>query len=66
MYVDVERIGASTHTQWVAESGVLDLFLLLGPGPKQVCTGQTCLSMSYSASKQQHQAFTMEPCRLGA
>ena len=40
MYIDVERIGASTHTQWVAESGVLDLFLLLGPEPKQVCTAR--------------------------
>ena len=37
MYIDVERAGGSTHTQWVAESGILDLFLLLGPEPKQVC-----------------------------
>ena len=36
MYVDVERTSAATHTQWTAESGVLDLFLLLGPSPRQV------------------------------
>ena len=37
MFVDVSREGDSTMTNWVAESGVLDLFLLLGPTPRQVC-----------------------------
>ena len=36
MYIDVERSEGATHTQWVAESGVLDLFLLLGPSPREV------------------------------
>ncbi|CAD7696507.1 unnamed protein product [Ostreobium quekettii] len=36
MFVDVERVDGGTGTQWIAESGVLDLFLLLGPGPAQV------------------------------
>ena len=37
MFVDVSREGDSTTTNWVAESGVLDLFFLLGPTPRQVC-----------------------------
>ena len=37
MFVDVSQEGASTSTNWVAESGVLDLFFLLGPSPRQVC-----------------------------
>lgn len=40
MYVDVSQEGGSTSTNWLAESGVLDLFLLLGPSPRQVCTPQ--------------------------
>lgn len=36
MFVDVSQEGDSTSTNWVAESGVLDLFLLLGPTPPQV------------------------------
>ena len=36
MFVDVSQEGDSTSTNWVAESGVLDLFLLLGPTPRQV------------------------------
>lgn len=38
MFVDVSREGDGTSTNWVAESGVLDLFLLLGPTPRQVST----------------------------
>ena len=40
MYVDVSQEGGSTSTNWLAESGVLDLFLLLGPSPRQVCASQ--------------------------
>ncbi|DBA85180.1 TPA: hypothetical protein ACH3X2_005892 [Trebouxia sp. C0005] len=49
MFVDVSQEGDSTSTNWVAESGVLDLFLLLGPTPPQVSaqyarlTGTTAL-----------------------
>lgn len=25
-----------THTHWFAESGIVDLFFMLGPGPKDV------------------------------
>ncbi len=36
MYVDVGKTEDGTFTNWVAESGVLDLFLLLGPTPAKV------------------------------
>ena len=36
MYVDVGSTAEGTFTNWVAESGVLDLFFLLGPKPAQV------------------------------
>lgn len=55
-WVDVWRRNASpgTHTQWIAESGVLDLFLLLGPTPAAVAqqyarlTGTTALPQLFS------------------
>ncbi len=36
MYVDVGQTASGTATNWVAESGVLDLFFMLGPQPAQV------------------------------
>lgn len=36
MYVDVVKSVAGTSTRWIAESGVLDLFFLLGPSPPEV------------------------------
>ena len=37
MYVDVGRDAAGgTTTQWIAESGMLQLYLLLGPSPMDV------------------------------
>lgn len=37
MYVDVEtRPNGGTNTQWIAESGMLQLYLLLGPTPLDV------------------------------
>ena len=36
MFVDVGKTEKETATNWVAESGVLDLFLLLGPSPHEV------------------------------
>ncbi len=41
--MDVGKTDAATFTNWVAESGALDLFLLLGPTPTKV-------SLAYSAS----------------
>lgn len=44
MFIDVAKTDSETATNWVAESGVLDLFLLLGPSPHQVIpyTAQSC------------------------
>ena len=36
MYVDIGSTAEGMSTNWVAESGVLDLFFLLGPKPAQV------------------------------
>ena len=36
MYVDVWKGGEGTSTQWVSESGVVDLFFFVGPEPKDV------------------------------
>ena len=35
MFVDVGQSDGGTITNWVAESGVLDLFFMLGPKPAQ-------------------------------
>ena len=54
MYVEVEHAGSGVKTQWVAESGVLDLFLLLGPTPAEVSrqyarlTGTTAMPQHFS------------------
>ncbi|DBA94742.1 TPA: hypothetical protein ACH3X1_002291 [Trebouxia sp. C0004] len=59
MFVDVSQEGDSTSTNWVAESGVLDLFLLLGPTPRQVSaqyarlTGTTALPQYFSIAYHQ-------------
>ncbi|WPT16627.1 Putative glucan 1,3-alpha-glucosidase [Picochlorum sp. SENEW3] len=40
MYVDVakKKDEAGVKTQWISESGVLDLFIMMGPTPKDVST----------------------------
>ena len=52
MFVDVSKSDQGTATNWVAESGVLDLFFLLGPKPHQVaipvCTCNSGMNMSIS------------------
>ncbi|PSC68247.1 putative glucan 1,3-alpha-glucosidase [Micractinium conductrix] len=54
MFVDVEQGAAGAGTQWFAESGVLDLFFLLGPKPADVAsqfaalTGGTALPQMFS------------------
>jgi len=54
MYVDVEATSGGHSTQWITESGVLDLLLLLGPGPKDVSrqyaalTGSTAMPQMFS------------------
>lgn len=34
--MDVSKPASGTATQWIAESGVVDLFLLVGPQPADV------------------------------
>lgn len=56
MYVDVakENDKDGVKTQWIAESGVLDVFFMMGPGPKDVSsqyamiTGGTALPQMFS------------------
>lgn len=54
MFVDVEPVRGGTATQWVAESGVLDLFVLPGPSPADVTrqyarlTGTTAMPQMFA------------------
>jgi alpha 1,3-glucosidase len=38
MYVDIWKNDEGTSTQWVSESGIIDLFFFLGPEPKDVAS----------------------------
>ena len=52
--MDVSKPSSGVATQWIAESGVLDLFLLLGPRPADVSaqyaglTGSTAMPQLFS------------------
>mmetsp|Transcript_27755 Transcript_27755/g.70759 ORF Transcript_27755/g.70759 Transcript_27755/m.70759 type:complete len:905 (-) Transcript_27755:229-2943(-) len=54
MFVDVAKEKEGTATQWIAESGVVDLFVFLGPSPQEVVaqysalTGTTALPQLFS------------------
>ncbi|KIY91535.1 glucosidase, alpha [Monoraphidium neglectum] len=54
MFVDVEASSSGTSTQWVAEGGVVDLFLLPGPAPADVTrqyaelTGTTAMPQMFA------------------
>lgn len=54
MYVDVESQKAGTAVQWITESGILDLFVLTGPGPRDVAqqyaqlTGTTAMPQLFA------------------
>jgi alpha 1,3-glucosidase len=54
MYVDVQKDAKDSPTQWIAESGVLDLFLMPGPSPANVAaqyarlTGGTALPQLFA------------------
>eukprot|EP00208_Stichococcus_sp_RCC1054_P007303 CAMPEP_0206145352 /NCGR_PEP_ID=MMETSP1473-20131121/27104_1 /ASSEMBLY_ACC=CAM_ASM_001109 /TAXON_ID=1461547 /ORGANISM="Stichococcus sp, Strain RCC1054" /LENGTH=887 /DNA_ID=CAMNT_0053541521 /DNA_START=68 /DNA_END=2731 /DNA_ORIENTATION=- len=54
MYVDVSKPAGGVSTQWIAESGVLDLFLMVGPTPGAVAaqyaaiTGGTAMPQLFS------------------
>ena len=59
MYVDVQRAAGGTETQWWAESGVVDVFLMLGPSPAAVAaqyaalTGTSALPQMFSTGYHQ-------------
>ena len=36
MLIDVTQSSGGVGTRWIADSGILDLFLLLGPNPTDV------------------------------
>jgi mannosyl-oligosaccharide alpha-1,3-glucosidase len=36
MFVDVNKPATGATSQWIAESGIVDLFLLVGPRPSDV------------------------------
>lgn len=54
MFVDVERAQDGTALQWIAESGVIDLFVLTGPEPADVArqyavlTGPTAMPQQFA------------------
>lgn len=54
MFVDVSQDAAGSSTHWFAESGVLDLFVFVGPGPSDVArqfaalTGGAALPQMFS------------------
>lgn len=54
MFVDVTKAPDGTATQWIAESGIVDLFVFLGPNPADVSrqyavlTGTTALPQLFS------------------
>lgn len=54
MYIDVERGAQGIDTQWIVESGVVDLFLLMGPTPAllshqySALTGTTAMPQMFS------------------
>lgn len=50
MYVDVVRGPGGVSTRWIAESGVVDLFFLLGPRPSDV-TEQVCMGARAAAGQ---------------
>lgn len=57
MFIDVGKTDRETATNWVAESGVLDLFLLLGPSPHQVTPSVLALATVNTATVHpEHQA----------
>ena len=54
MFVDVAASGDSTYTQWIAESGIVDLVIFAGPTPADVqrqyaaLTGTTAMPQMFS------------------
>lgn len=67
MYIDVEKGQQGIDTQWLAESGVVDLFLLLGPTPAKLSqqysalTGTTAMPQMFSIGYHQCRCDSRAP-----
>eukprot|EP00879_Flechtneria_rotunda_P012458 GHRR01013010.1.p1 GENE.GHRR01013010.1~~GHRR01013010.1.p1 ORF type:complete len:687 (+),score=194.43 GHRR01013010.1:1218-3278(+) len=61
MYVDVESAKAGQAVQWISESGVLDLFVMTGPGPADVT--QQYASLTGTTAMPQLFALAYHQCR---
>lgn len=44
MYIDIEKANESIETQWICESGIIDLFVFLGPKPQNVLKQYTSIT----------------------
>ena len=74
MLVDVAQPSGGASTRWIADSGVLDLFLLLGPEPANVMaqyarlTGPTAMpqvrGVQLSLDDSSHAGFRVYSPRL--
>ncbi|KAJ3384794.1 hypothetical protein HDU84_002633 [Entophlyctis sp. JEL0112] len=61
MWVDVEKTAKETSTHWMAESGILDLLIFLGPEPKSVVDQMT--RFTGRSAMPQHFAIGYHQCR---
>lgn len=67
MYIDVERGGKGIDTQWMVESGVVDLFLLTGPTPAKLSqqyselTGTSAMPQMFSIGYHQCRCPLLAP-----
>lgn len=67
MFVDVHKGSQGTSTQWIAEGGIVDLFVFAGPTPADVVaqytslTGMTALPQLFAIGY--HQVWCVRWCR---
>jgi mannosyl-oligosaccharide alpha-1,3-glucosidase len=70
MYVDIEKTDAGVQSQWLAESGSFDLFLLLGPTPADLAkqfaslTGKSAMPQMFSIGYHQCRYAIVCPCSV--
>ena len=77
MYIDIDKTEGGVDSQWLAESGALDLFLLLGPTPAHLAmqfaslTGKSAMPQMFSIGYHQcryafvHSQLCLLPVVLG-
>ena len=54
MLVDVAKPEGGVSTRWIADSGALDLFLLLGPAPADVAAQYAAISGTTAMPQASH------------